>query len=674
MAGQFDEFKTTFFDECDEHLETLAEEIRKLSADAHDDEQINAIFRAVHSIKGGAAAFGLDDLVIFTHDFETALDKIRQKTSPLTEDAVNLFARSSDALFDIKSEVQKGTPNSLEMRKEIHDAIKRFSMTEAYPKSLDDKLKKQGTETYDDRSKVADGETSHIVLRTSKDFFEMLYDPIRAFKDMRQDIEARVESVIDEFPNWSSYSPVTPVAHWKIITKTELTEKAEEYFEVCEDFITLSIEPISTKTKPVKDGKTSASKPTTDTKSKGTIRVTVEKVDRLMNLVGELVINNSVLTELVNENNQSHNHELVSGLEEFQQLTRNIQESVMTIRAQPLKSLFLRLSKVARETAEELGKKIEFNYDGESTELDSNTIARLLDPLTHLVRNAIDHGIEDGQQRAAKGKKETGTITVSAHQASGHAHILIQDDGSGLDAIGIKRKAIEKGIIETDRDLTASQTYRMIFAPGFSTSKNITDVSGRGVGLNIVEREVASLGGKIDLTPSNSGTTFHISLPLTLAVLEGMIVRTNNHTIVLPLQSVSETMIVESRTIRRVDPHTEVIQVRNDTLPIVRMDSVMSKSTDLSSIENKIAVIVGKGQRDKTALIIDEIVDQRQVVVKSLARGVSSFTFVNSATILGDGNIALILEPTEINRFVDESKRSRNSGHLDNELLSLLHA
>jgi two-component system chemotaxis sensor kinase CheA len=382
-----------------------------------------------------------------------------------------------------------------------------------------------------------------------------------------------------------------------------------------------------------------------------TVRVGLDKIDRLMNLVGELVINQAMLSQSVSEAGIPQNSDVSQGLDEFMQLTRDIQDSVMTIRAQPVKSLFQRMSRIVREASAELGKNVRLRTEGENTEVDKTVIERLADPLTHMIRNAVDHGLESNERRAMVGKTPEGNVTLSAAHQSGRVVIEVSDDGAGINRERVREKAIENGLISEDAILSDTEIDNLLFMPGFSTAGEISALSGRGVGMDVVKTAIQSLGGRVTISSkAGKGTKFSISLPLTLAVLDGMVVQVAGETLVMPLGSIIETLTLTKDNLRRLDREGMVVEIRGGYAPLIDLGVSLGYRESLENYEGTIVLVIGFEDGSRSTIVVDDIQDQRQVVIKGLKSVFSNPPGVAAATILGDGQIALILDPIELTR------------------------
>ena len=368
-----------------------------------------------------------------------------------------------------------------------------------------------------------------------------------------------------------------------------------------------------------------------------------------MNLVGELVINQAMLAQSVTASGMGGNTKIMSGLDEFQQLTRDIQDSVMMIRAQPVKSLFQRMGRIVREASADVKKNVRLDTEGESTEIDKTVIERLADPLTHMIRNAVDHGLESNEKRIESGKSEVGTVTLTAGHRSGRVIIEVADDGAGINRDRVKAKAEEKGLIPAGQDLSDSEIDNLLFLPGFSTASAISNLSGRGVGMDVVKSSISALGGRISITSAEGeGTTFSISLPLTLAVLDGMVVEVQSETLVIPISAVSETLSIGPDDVSELGPRNQVVRVRDQFIPLIDLGTELGYAQPRDSYDGSIVLLISQEDGTRAALVVDEIEDQRQVVIKGLEDAYGRVPGVAAATILGDGQIALILDPADL--------------------------
>ena len=383
----------------------------------------------------------------------------------------------------------------------------------------------------------------------------------------------------------------------------------------------------------------------------------IDKVDSLINLVGELVITQSMLSELGNNFEMSKLEKLATGLEQLLQNTKELQESVMRIRMLPISFAFNRFPRMIRDLAMKIDKKVDLQIHGESTELDKTVMEQISDPLVHLVRNAIDHGIETTQERLAKGKPEQGTIRLDAYHLGGNIVIEVGDDGKGVDPQVIRRKAIEKGMLDSETQLSEQETYDLLFQPGFSTAAQVSDISGRGVGMDVVKRNIKSLGGRIVMNSEvGVGTTIKVHLPLTLAILDGQLVRVGEQVYIIPLISIVESLQVKPGLVNRVSGDMVLYRLREDNVPIIRLYQEFGIEADNTDIENALLVVV-EADGQKVGLLVDDLLAQQQVVIKSLESNYKRIEGISGATILGDGSVSMILDVPGL--IASASRRSK---------------
>ncbi|MEZ5892632.1 MAG: chemotaxis protein CheA [Parvularculaceae bacterium] len=697
-----EEIRQTFFIECEDLLEDLESGLMAMNDGSADPETVNAVFRAAHSIKGGAGAFALDDLVRFAHKFETTLDEVRQDRLEATGDVMKIFLRSADMLADLVRAARDGAEVDADSIDELiaelaaccgedSPAAQPEVKVDFQPMMLDFSLDLGGG---DDAPAAAPGlNVFEIRFRPRKELYAHGNEAgfiLRALGDL-----GALETVCDysQVPTLSDLDPEGAYLEWQITLTTESDEaQVREVFDFVESDCDLIItqgesvaapeaeapaeveveaapepepepepepvaqasadadeadeassangEDVTGKKKPA-----GANAPAQASAAKAIIRVDLDRVDRLINLVGELVINQAMVSQCVEEAGLTAHSSVAAGLDEFNQLTREIQESVMAIRAQPVKSLFQRMSRIVREAASATGKTVRLVTDGESTEVDKTVIERLADPLTHMIRNAVDHGLEKPEDRAAAGKSSEGVIHLNAAHRSGRVVINVSDDGAGINRKRVKQIAIDKGLIPADASLTDSEIDNLLFLPGFSTAKEVSNLSGRGVGMDVVKRAIQGLGGRIIISSTpGAGSTFSISLPLTLAVLDGMVVRVAEHVFVAPLSAIVETFKPDMSAVHAIADGADVVSVRGSYVPVVDVGYVLGFRDAVESYENKVILLVENANGVRAALIVDTIQDQRQVVIKGLEDNYGHVKDIAAATILGDGRIALILD------------------------------
>ncbi len=724
-----DELRMTFFQECEDLLEQLAEGLRVLRAEngSPDVETLHSVFRAVHSIKGGAGAFGLKELVAFAHVFETVLDHLRSGKIVLSETLLALLLRAGDFLNDLVGCARDGVPCDAERmnlllgdldevaEKVGRTAEKEAEMPEFVPVTLDLSAIPLGEGDRDDGANESalppDDATgvSSDPTRFEIDFAPLgtMYgtgnEPAPLVRSLRRLGAVTVTADLSAVRPLETFDPTEPQLVWRLVLETEARrDEIEAVFEFVEDLaridIRATVEPtrrtsgrsvppssgcgadttassrdaallrpspksrssvgdLSSGANPKIVGSTATTVPTPGSAatssavgaSPSTIRVNLDRVDRLINLVGELVIMEARLSQVIAKAGLAADSDVASGLEGIKQLASEVQESVMAIRAQPLKPVFQRMHRIVREAAEATGKIVTLETVGESTEVDKTVIERLVDPLTHMIRNAVDHGIEQPDIRVAAGKPREGKITLSAAHRSGRVVIEVADDGGGIDRAKVKAAAERKGLVQPGTAMTPNEIDNLLFLPGFSSKEEVSALSGRGVGLDVVRREIQGLGGRvaIDSIPGR-GTTFIITLPLTLAVLQGMLVSIRGETLVLPLSAVVETLHATNATRYSVGRRARLVANRGELLPIIDLAEVFGLSGPLCDDGRGVLIVVECDGGRRAALEVDHIEDQRQVVIKSIEENYGHVFGISAATILGNGRIALIIDPDEI--------------------------
>jgi two-component system chemotaxis sensor kinase CheA len=733
------EIKEIFFQECEEQLAELESGLLKMNDGETDSETVNAVFRAVHSIKGGAGAFGLDDLVAFAHVFETTLDCVRSNRLDPGAEVMKVMLKSADVLADLTNAARDGgtidpsrttglvrdleaLANGESVGGHSEPAAKAApakpapaaapvaAAPAAKPAPTDDSgfqpIPFSFDEFGDDEPAMA-LPTFEVNFKPRPELYTKGNDAFLLLRDLRRVGDMSLHCDMSDLPTLDKIEPEGAYFSWKIWIKTEKGEEAiRQVFEFAEwdcdleikrleddeveaqasdedlpmqpipfDLSMLDEEPaVSSGDDHLPDAdavmaavqaqELAASSPTPAPTARAekkeapaakqggdtggaapTIRVDLDRVDRLINLVGELVINQAMLAQSVIENDQSGTQGINMGLDELQQLTREIQDSVMAIRAQPVKPVFQRMSRIVREVADMVGKSVRLVTEGENTEVDKTVIDKLAEPLTHMIRNSVDHGIESPEKRAALGKPAEGTVRLTAKHRSGRIVIELADDGAGINRERVRQKAIDNDLIQADANLSDEEIDNLIFAPGFSTAEKITDVSGRGVGMDVVKRSIQALGGRISIhSRPGHGSTFTMSLPLTLAVLDGMVVTVANQTLVVPLTAIVETLQPEAAAIHSFGANQKLIAIRNSFCPLVDVGRILNYRAKPANPVDGVALLVeseGGGQR---ALMVDAIQGQRQVVIKSLEANYTHVPGIAAATILGDGRVALILD------------------------------
>ena len=651
MSIDMSQFLQTFYEESFEGLEVMEAELLHLDVGAADAETINTIFWAAHSIKGGSGTFGLTAVAEYTHLMETLLDEMRDGRRQVTQEAVDILLRSVDVLREM-----------LTALRDDHELdVENISVTQSQLSQLlaaDQAGAEKDTVDVSTAPAQAGTLVWEINFKPHRNLLQTGNDPVRMLRELNELGEMEVTPDISQMPEDDGYVPEDAYLSWQIQLRGEINEaQIREIFEWVEDECELEIKstPVleSTASKEetgVAAGKGEERRRAGDRRKGGvetaSIRVSIEKVDELINTVGELVITQSMLSQFADaeELTMANIEKLRTGLTQLERNTRELQESVMRIRMLPISFAFQRFPRLVHDLSSKLEKKIDLKLSGEQTELDKTVMEKIGDPLVHLVRNSIDHGIEKPEVRRAAGKSETGLVHLNAFHQGGNIVIEITDDGAGLNKDKILEKARQRNLLGADDVLSDEQIFDLIFQPGFSTADQVSDVSGRGVGMDVVRKNIRSLGGAVEVKSRvGEGSTFAIRLPLTLAILDGQLIQIGNETYIIPLVSIVESIQVQAERVNVVAGRGEIYQLRDEYIPIVRlyhMFGVEPKVTDLK--EGLLVVVEADGQ--KMALFVDELHGQQQVVIKSLESNFRKVEGLSGATILGDGTVALILD------------------------------
>lgn len=650
------QFHQTFFDEAAEHARTLEEHLLSLEAAPNDTELHNALFRAAHSIKGASGILGFTTITALTHAMENVLEGVRSLQVKVDGALSSLLLEATDLLSAALVTTRAGTPAP-----DIQAVVGRLERAHGSASSVSPAPVASSPSAVDARPK-----RWHITFRPGDRVFANGLDPGFALKDLAALGSTKVEVLLDLLPAFGELDPETSYLGWKITLETAASkseiddvflfmEDARE-LKIVEDSAPVLVTAAAPVFEPVVSAPPPAPKPSgPDTTSSGpkkavdssTLRVSTEKVDSLINLVGELVIAQAMISRSLSTFTPSELPRLREAAEEMERHTRELQGRVMNIRMVPIGTIFNRFRRLVRDLGDQLGKNIELQVSGEDTELDKSMVEALADPLTHLVRNAADHGLERTEARIAAGKKATGTLKLGARHQGGNVIIEISDDGAGLDEKRILKRAVERGLVAPDAKLSPEEIHQLIFAPGFSTAEAVTNLSGRGVGMDVVRRSVESLNGEISIfTTPGAGTRFRITLPLTLAILDGMALRIGTSTFVIPLSQVVETLRLKDNPVTRLPGQGEVLRVRGHTTAFLRPSDVLSVACD----SGPLAVVCEAGDA-RFALCIDELLGKSQFVIKSLEPNFKKLEGLLGATILGDGAVSFILDVLGIARL-----------------------
>lgn len=680
MSIDLEQFHQVFFEESLENLDVVEQALVEIDVDNEvDAEVINSIFRAAHSIKGGSGTFGFTVVTEFTHLMETLLDQVRDGDRELTQELVDALLKSCDCLRSWFDSLQAKEEVDADIAKPLVAIYEAMLNGDSEAKTQTASEKPSQTPETDESNQ---NKTWLIQFLPQPSILLTGNEPIRLFRQLEKmgqlKVQANIESIpefgmmtVDEcYISWNlelsgviERESIEEVFEW-VIDECDLnieekvadvadkaSEKSEVSSSVKETSIADSEQAVVEETKAQSDteansaekAKSSPAK-TTAASSASSIRVGIDKVDNLINLVGELVITQSMLSELGSNFDMDKIDRLSSGLDQLLQNTKELQENVMRIRMLPISFAFNRFPRMIRDLSMKIGKKVDLQIHGEQTELDKTVMEKISDPLVHLVRNAIDHGIEATEDRIAAGKPEVGTIKLDAFHKGGNIVIEITDDGKGIDTEVIACKAIEKNIISDTMGMTDSQIYELIFEPGFSTAATVSDISGRGVGMDVVRRNIKALGGRIDIeSEKGKGSVFRVHLPLTLAILDGQLIRVGSEVFIIPLIAIVESLQINPDLVKSVSGNMKVYRLRDDNVPIIPIHKEFGIQVEESSLENALLVVV-EGEGSKVGLLVDDLLAQQQVVIKSLESNYKRVEGISGATILGDGSVSMIID------------------------------
>lgn len=710
------ELRDGFFEECVELMEVLEAGLSAFEDGSSDDETINAMFRSVHSIKGGAGAFALNELVEFAHVFENVLDDIRSAKLSMSPDILSCMFLASDHLSDLIEAARDESEADHARGEEILAELKSLSgdSSGGGADAAAPSTPAATEEGADDNGFVAltldlglglggdaDGEVDADAATAGYDIKFAPYsqllengnEPLLLIRSLAELGEITVEADHARIPVLDDYDSFDPRVTWSISLDSDCERsKVEAVFEFVEGLCTLeiteragampppAIEPLPVLPESPPEATAPDNVPTSEepaaaappapapeakpaepaatggkqtskaaAASRDTIRVELHRVDRLINLVGELVISEAMLRQSMSEVAMNSHGPVETAMTQLRQLSGVLQESVMAIRAQPVRGLFQRMSRIVRETAREAKKSARLVTEGDATEVDKTVTERLVEPLTHMIRNAVDHGIEAPDKRLTAGKEERGTIHLSAAHRSGRVVIELRDDGAGINRARVREIAEEKGLISKNDELTEAEVDNLLFRPGFSTNKQVSNLSGRGVGMDVVKNEIQSLGGRVTISSEfGKGTTVSISLPLTLAVMEGMVVEAAGEILVVPTSTLRETVRVNDASVHPFGANEKVLSMREGLVPILDLAESLGFGGNSQTLEDRSLLLVETEAGRRTALAVDKILDQREVVIKGLEQNYQQVDGISAATILGDGRIALIVDTDQL--------------------------
>jgi two-component system chemotaxis sensor kinase CheA len=662
--------RVVFFQECEEHFADLETGLTALARGDRDPELINGVFRAVHSVKGGAGIFELEALVSFAHNFESALAEVRAGRLDPSPEIVRVFLRAADTLADLVQAARDGQAVSVDRTGPVGEELARLCGP-AQAETFEDLDFEPRPVAFQPLPAAGGAQRWRVKFRPYASLYAKGNEPLVLLRELERLGEAAVVLDAGGVPGLEAFDAEASYLSWTItLTASEGEAAILEVFEFvegdCELVVTREAEsgaPAADQTpafEPVGDIEPSLS-PAAPVRDAPAIRVELGRVERLVDLVGELVVHQAILAERISTEAWRRSEGVAQALDDLGQLTRDIQESVMAIRAQPVKAVFQRMSRLVREAEQATGKRVRLVFEGESTEVDRTVIERLTEPLTHMVRNAVAHGLESRERRTALGKPDEGLIRISAAQRGGRIVIEVADDGEGLDRERVRAIAVQRGLIAEDPVLGDDDIDNLIFAPGFSTAAAVSDFSGRGVGLDVVRRGVQSLGGRISVSSQRGvGSTFTLSLPLTLAVLDGMLVSVRGNGLIAPLASLIETVQPRPGEVRQLGAGMSLLAIRGTHVPLIDLGRSLGYAGNADAPSpHQVALLVEDDSGVRAALLVDEVLGQRQVVIKSLEANYRPVEGVAAATILGDGRVALILDVRAV--IAAEHRRGQNA-------------
>jgi two-component system chemotaxis sensor kinase CheA len=713
--ASLDQLKLTFFDECSEALQQIEAGLTDLREGAGSEDTINAVFRSVHSVKGGAGIFGFDGLVSFAHVFETVLDAMRSTKLPATPDVVDVLLPANDVLSDLIAMSRAGEAIPPDLGHESRAALEQLlrggaaAADDLSPAPADFEgidFTPVRFDGFDEGNDEAAEQTYRIVFRPKPEMLKKANEPLYILRELRKLGELDLVAEVGRLPPLDQLEYDRPYLGWTGTLRTAAKrEQIEEVFEFvtgdCEIEITKdgaaeTSNPqsaiVETTSPPIQPTVTSgaggppgeiaapsaaansetdragavAPRPAATVKAAAgatTTRVELEKIDRVVNMVGELVIAQAMLGQVVHGLPEEVSGRLAQVLEEVVHHTRELKDSVMSMRAQPVNAVFQRMPRLVRELATKTGKKVRLELAGENTEVDRSIIERLGDPLTHIIRNSIDHGIELPADRLAAGKSEEGTIRLAAEHRGGRIVISISDDGAGINPERVLKKAKDQGLVGSDAVLADDEINNLIFMPGFSTAEKVSDISGRGVGMDVVRRNIQDVGGRISLKSERGrGMTIQLALPLTLAVMDGMVIRVGQETYVMPMSAIVECLRPPASDVHNLIGTSGMLRLRGNLVPLVQLSDLLDVTSMLSASDERVVIITDAGEGAHFGIVVDELCGHQQVVVKSIEESYGSVPGIAGATILGNGRVAFILDVEKLSDLANSQNMQAGLG------------
>jgi two-component system chemotaxis sensor kinase CheA len=706
--ASLDDLKKTFFDECDEAMQQIEAGLTGIRSGHSDAETINAVFRGVHSVKGGAGIFGFEQLVGFAHVFETVLDGLRNGSLTATPENLDVLLSASDVLTDLVGMSRSGETAPADFGGETRAGLEQiieqggvgggeggnepapadFDGLDFVPVAVD--FDEQPADTLESASS-SDVRNYVITFRPKPEMLKKANEPLYILRELRALGELELTVHFDALPLLAQIENDYPYLWWTAELRTSASRaQVDEVFEFvltdCELHIVDETPAAAAPEKGFPDIAVSVAEATaaapdmpeavvdapplvpaapaanakapvagrpepgprgapTPKAAATTTRIELERIDRVVNMVGELVISQAMLGQIVQELPEQSSGRLIQILDEVVHHTRELKDSVMSMRAQPVGSVFQRMPRLVREVASKTHKKVRLEMAGETTEVDRSIIERLGDPLTHIIRNSVDHGVEPPADRIAAGKPEEGVIRLSAEHRGGRIVIEVKDDGAGINSERVLKIAKEKGLINADANLTEDEIGNLIMLPGFSTAETVSDISGRGVGMDVVRSNIQDLGGRISLkSVRGRGMTIQLALPLTLAVMDGMVIKVGQQTYVMPLSAIVECLRPSASEISNLIGTQGMLQLRGEFVPIVMLGDLLDIGGSSNASSERVVIITDAGEGTRFGLVVDELLGHQQVVIKSIEESYGSVPGIAAATILGNGRVAFILD------------------------------
>jgi len=662
-AVDLTQFHQTFFEESREGLDAMEAALLALDSGSTDHELVHTIFRAAHSIKGGAATFGFADMAAFTHVAESLLEEVRSERRAVDAGLIDLLLRSLDCLRGMLDRTSRGQPAADAGSEALRAELAQLVAGAAAPVAV--------------QASAAPATGWAIRFVALPHLLQTGNDPLRVFNELQAlgRLEVLRAFVAESAPaDFAALDPGQCHLGWELrlhgaVARADL----DAVFDWLDGDCELAIAPLAADATaaavpmPVPAPPAPAAVPVaapavareasaSGHADGGSIRVGIDKVDALIDMMGELVITQSMLSDIGANFTMSQLERLREGLAQLERNTRELQDSVMRIRMLPIGSVFNRFPRLVRDLERKLGKQVKLELHGEHTELDKTVLEKIGDPMVHLVRNAIDHGLETPERRRAEGKSDAGTLSLDAHHEGGNIIVRISDDGAGLNRAAILGKAIERGLVAPGQELSDEEVAELIFQPGFSTAAQATDLSGRGVGMDVVRRNVRDLGGSVGVkSVAGQGSVFTIALPLTLAIIDGLVTTVGAERYIVPLISIVESLRLPADAVRRTAGGGEVFRFRDEYLPVIRLHHAFGCADAVTAIERGIVVVVEDGGQ-RVGLLVDELVGQQQAVIKSLEKHYRQVQGVSGATIVSDGSVALIVDVGGVVRLGRRSK------------------